>query len=132
MTTTAGSASSTRLRIFLVEDHEDTRVTFKAYLESRGHFVATAASVKEAVEALPTAHCDVLFSDIGLPDGTGWDLLRDVRLEKPIYAVAMSGFGMQADRARSYEAGFRHHLVKPPRIDKILTILDEVAAERGL
>ncbi len=122
--------SAPPLRVFVVENHEDTRVALQQYLEMLGHEVQSAASGRAALEALPRANCDVLVSDIGLPDMDGWELLRTVRLPRPIYAIAMSGFGMNADRRRSQEAGFRQHLVKPFNPDHLETMLEEAAREK--
>jgi CheY-like chemotaxis protein len=56
---------------------------------------------------------DVLVSDIGLPDGDGWELLVKLKSEMPVRAIAMSGYGMRADLDRSKAAGFGAHLIKP-------------------
>ena len=101
------------LRIFVVENHADSLKYLVLYLETMGHTVLSATTMTEALEKLPIAGCEVLISDMGLPDGDGWELLRTVQLPSPIYAIAMSGFGMNADRARSKAAGYRHHLLKP-------------------
>ncbi len=82
-----------------------------------------------ALRDLPASHCDVLISDIGLPDGDGWQLLARLDLQKPIYAIAMSGFGMASDRLRSKAVGFRHHLVKPMGLEQLESILRDAAAE---
>ena len=119
----------TPLRIFLVEDHEDTLLYFGMYLRHIGHEVVEARTMAEALEKLPVSGCNVLFSDIGLPDGNGWELLEQVKLPQPIFAVAISGFGMSADRIRSREVGYRHHLIKPPPPEKIDAILEEAMAE---
>lgn len=119
---------STRLRIFVVENHEDTRILLCILLEQMGHTVKTAASMNEALREIPRSNCDVLISDIGLPDGDGWELMR--RLERrPRYAIAMSGLGMNGDRARSREVGFRHHLVKPTGPEHLAEILEGAARE---
>ena len=83
----------------------------------------------EALTARPCADCDALISDIGLPDGDGWELLRRVHshLPRPLYAIAMSGFGMNADHVRSREAGFRHHLLKPFKPAELDSMLAEAA-----
>jgi two-component system CheB/CheR fusion protein len=115
------------LRIFVVENHPDTLKYLSLYLTQMGHTVLSAWNLEEAVAALPGADCHVVISDIGLPDGFGWELLERAHLEKPIFAIAMSGLGMTADRARSKAAGFRHHLIKPFDPDE----LDEMLAEAG-
>ena len=121
--------TGTPLRVFVVENHPDTREFLTFMLEELGHTVITADTMSQALHELPNAHCDVLISDIGLPDGDGWELLRRVELHRPIYAIAMSGFGMASDRSRSKEAGFRHHLVKPMGLEQLETILREAAEE---
>ncbi len=117
------------LQIFVVENHPDTLKYLRMYLESMGHSVQVARTVAEALKALPAADCDVLISDIGLPDGDGWDLLRRAQLPRPMYAIAMSGFGMNADHLRSREAGYRHHLLKPFPPDELDVMLAEAARE---
>lgn len=113
------------LRVFVVENHVDSRESLRMLLESCGHTVLTAGSMREALEALPHGDCDVLISDIGLPDGNGWELLRQARLPRPIYAIAVSGYGMAADRERSLAAGYRH-LVKPMAPEQIEGILERI------
>lgn len=125
---TSPSSRPRRLRIFVVENHEDTRVLLCILLEQMGHTVRTAATMDEALREIPRSDCDVLISDIGLPDGDGWELMR--RLERrPRYAIAMSGLGMNGDRARSREVGFRHHLVKPTGPEQLAEILQSAAHE---
>ncbi len=118
-----------RLRIFIVENHDDTRFLLGLLLEQLGHTVASAASVSEALGRIPHANCDVLISDIGLPDGSGWDLMHRLGSGRPRYAVAMSGFGMSSDRDRSLAAGYRHHLLKPVEPNQLEHLLDEAATE---
>ena len=132
MEDTAALSSLTRpLRIFVVENHPDTLDTLQMYLEMMGHTVLTATTMAEALADLPKAECDVLLSDIGLPDGDGWTLLRQANLSRPIYAVAMSGFGMGSDQLKSREAGFRHHLLKPINPERLEAILADAAKERN-
>lgn len=119
------------LRVFVVENHDDSRVSLCQLIEALGHTTVQAAGVEEALSALPGADCDVLISDIGLPDGDGWALLRRLQTPRPLYAIAMSGYGMVADHERSKAAGYRHHLVKPMAPEELERILEGVARERG-
>ena len=128
---TSPACSPKPLRIFLIENHPDTLEYMQMYLEMLGHTVESADSMTKALAALPTADCDVLISDIGLPDGDGWMLMRHLQLPRPIYAIAMSGFGMGADQLRSQEAGFRHHLLKPIKPEELDVALEEAARERA-
>lgn len=120
---------SPALRIFVVENHADTLKWLTLYLEQLGHSVNSARSVGEALEALPSGTWDVLISDIGLPDGDGWELLQKAKLPKEVYTIAMSGFGMNADRVRSKEIGYRHHMLKPFNPDELDELLDKAARE---
>ena len=110
--------AATGLRVFIVENHADTREFLSLMLQELGHTVFMADTMSRALREVPAANCDVLISDIGLPDGDGWQLLARLDLPKPIYAIAMSGFGMTSDRMRSKAAGFRHHLVKPMDLEQ--------------
>jgi DNA-binding response OmpR family regulator len=118
------------LRIFIVENHADTLKWLTIYLESVGHLVQSARTMTGALEALSTAEIDVLISDLGLPDGDGWELLRRVRLKPHVYAIAMSGFGTQADRLNSREAGYRRHILKPFVPDELDALLEEAQRAR--
>lgn len=123
------SRAATGLRVFVVENHADTREFLTFMLQELGHTVITADSMSRALRDVPAANCDVLISDIGLPDGDGWQLLARLDLPKPVYAIAMSGFGMTADRLRSKAVGYRHHLVKPMGLEQLDSILQDAAAE---
>jgi two-component system CheB/CheR fusion protein len=117
------------LRIFVVENHEDTRFLLCLLLEQLGHTVFSAPSLGTALAAMPAARCEVLISDIGLPDGNGWELMTRLGDDRPPYAIAMSGFGMSSDRQRSLGVGYRHHLLKPVEPDQLERLLDEAADE---
>ena len=117
------------LRIFVVENHPDTLRYLRMYLEMVGHAVESAGTMEAALAALPGADADVLISDIGLPDGSGWELLRRLHLPRPVYAIAMSGFGTSADQARSQAVGYRHHLLKPFMPEELDGMLEAAAHE---
>ncbi|GAT33906.1 two-component system, chemotaxis family [Terrimicrobium sacchariphilum] len=118
------------LSIFIVENHEDTLQYLGKYLSMVGHSVRSARDMASALEDLRSVPVDVLISDIGLPDGDGWELMRRIRESGVLpFGIAMSGYGMRADKEKSLSAGFRHHLVKPFGPDELDTVLKEAAAE---
>jgi DNA-binding response OmpR family regulator len=117
------------LRIFVVEDHPDTLDALCLYLRHVGHTVRCARTKKEALKKISGEDYDVLISDIGLSDGNGWDLIREMGDFRPQFAIAMSGYGTVADCERSAEAGFRHHLIKPVSLEKLAAVLDEAVME---
>jgi CheY-like chemotaxis protein len=116
----------TKLRILLVENHVDTRESLRMLMEVCGHVVLGVGTMQEALERLESEDWDVLLSDIGLPDGSGWELLTRAHPHHAPYAIAMSGYGMKADRERSLAVGYQHHLVKPMAPEQIEQILETV------
>lgn len=115
------------VQILLVEDHESTRTTMTALLQKRGFGVITASSIEEAVALAVLEPFDVLVSDLGLPDGNGYDLLKKILAVKPnVQAIALSGYGAEEDITRSLEAGFSAHITKPVRIDMLLAALSRL------
>lgn len=108
------------LRILLVEDHFDTAEQLIRLLERAGHKVTWARCIREAQELItsnskltPDHDFNILISDLGLPDGTGHDLMRDLANHHPIPGIALSGYGMKDDIRDSMEAGFSRHITKP-------------------
>ena len=100
------------LRILLVEDHEDTRISL-ARLLARRHVVRDVESIASALEAARKDPFDLVISDLGLPDGTGYELMRELRQRHQLKGICLSGFGMEDDITRATEAGFDRHLTKP-------------------
>ena len=115
------------LKILLVDDHHDTCTALEKLLARRGHLVAVAHNVRSAMEAAARKKFDLLISDIALPDGTGMDLIVQLRAIANIPGIAISGFGNNGDIERSLQAGFSEHLIKPVKLDNL-----EAAIERAL
>jgi PAS domain S-box-containing protein len=106
-----------QLRILLVEDHNPTRLALERLLIRRGHRVAAAASLAEARTLARRNQYDVLVSDIGLPDGTGYELMIELRHACGIVGLALTGYGTEGDIALAKDAGFLAHLTKPIRTE---------------
>jgi PAS domain S-box-containing protein len=116
------------LRILLVEDHGDTRQTLSRLLTHFGHEISVADNTQSALAIVQSQKFDVVLSDIGLPDGTGYEVISQVKRKQPIKAVAITGFGTDEDVRRGKEAGFDFHLVKPIDFHELRTVLDQVGA----
>lgn len=101
------------LRVLIVEDHADTAAMLARLLGASGYDVAVANSAAEGLEISAGAVFDIVVSDIGLPDSTGYEFMKKLRTIRKIKGIAMSGYGMEEDIRRSLEAGFSEHLVKP-------------------
>ena len=115
------------LKILLVDDHHDTCAALEKLLARRGHLVAVTHDLRSAMEAAVRNKFDLLISDIALPDGSGMDLMTQVRAISGIPGIAISGFGNDQDIERSLQAGFFEHLIKPIKLDNL-----EAAIERAL
>lgn len=119
-----------RLRVLIVEDHVDTRRALERILVRWGHDVATAGSVTEGIARAASFQPQLLISDIGLPDGTGVDLLAQVERGGEFQAIAMSGYGMESDIELTKAAGFRDHLVKPVSADRLKEAIQRLEQTR--
>jgi CheY-like chemotaxis protein/anti-sigma regulatory factor (Ser/Thr protein kinase) len=119
------SEPTKQLSILLVEDHVDTALALARLLKMRGHQVRTAASTKEAEAECATHPFDLLLCDIGLPDGTGYDLIKRVRAQSEIAAIAVTGFGMQSDVDHALAAGFDAHVTKPINLSRLESAIAE-------
>lgn len=108
------------LTILLVEDNAQTRTAMARILQHAGHHVRTADTLSSALRHLEDHPIDLLVCDIGLPDGSGWELLRRASAIRTLPAIALSGFGSDQDLERSRRAGFAAHLVKPITPKKLL------------
>jgi signal transduction histidine kinase/CheY-like chemotaxis protein len=115
------------LEILLVEDHYDTARVLKRLLDGSGYHVRTADSVNAALAVAATEPVDLLVSDLGLPDGTGFDLMRQLMQRRPLKGIALSGFGTDQDIERSREAGFACHLTKPVDFRRLEEAIEQVA-----
>jgi CheY-like chemotaxis protein len=112
-------------KILLVDDNEDARVLLADMLVAIGHAVHGAADGYEALDVLADFHPDVAILDIGLPGMDGYELAARIRQrsQHDIQLIALSGYGLPNDIARSERAGFDAHLVKPVDIDRLVEVI---------
>jgi signal transduction histidine kinase len=123
---------ATQPRILLVDDHADSVRPMQLFLEATGYQVTTADSVATALRAAAQEDFDLLVSDIGLPDGSGEDLIRQLQdTGRNLQSIALSGYGTEQDVARSRAAGFQLHLTKPVLPQYLRTTIDRLLADRG-
>jgi PAS domain S-box-containing protein len=119
------------LRLLLVEDHEATLTVLTRLLRRSGHAVIPTRSVSEALAAASAGRFDAVISDLGLPDGSGIDLMREIQRD-PMNAypgIALSGYGADEDVRKSKDAGFFAHLVKPVNIHRLRELLSQIPDE---
>ena len=114
------------LRLLIVEDHATTRMVLAQLLTRSGYIVTTAGNIQDALAAYGAEIFDVVISDLGLPDGSGMDLMQEIQRIRPVPAIALSGYGMEEDVRRTKQAGFSAHLVKPVNVDQLRQTIDQV------
>jgi CheY-like chemotaxis protein len=116
------------VNILLVEDHDDSRSVLSNLLIHCGHEVASAATVEDALRLLENLRFDVLVSDIGLPDGNGFDLVTEAKKRQPWKkTVALTAHGRSSERERGLRAGFDEYLTKPFDFHQLRSLLSESA-----
>jgi PAS domain S-box-containing protein len=116
-----------RMRVLLVEDHADTARAMVKLLQRAGYHVEWAECVAAALELAASSPFDVIVSDLGLPDGNGYDLMRTLKDRHGARGIALSGFGMEGDILRGRTAGFLEHLVKPVDIATLDRAIQRIA-----
>lgn len=103
----------TSAKILLVDDHPDTLRTMSRLLNKWGYTVVCGDCVQAALALAAREHFDLLISDLGLPDGSGLEIMRRLKERQDLHGIAFSGYGTDEDVRQSREAGFDVHLIKP-------------------
>jgi len=112
-------------RLLVVDDHEDTCTGLKMILERRGYDITVAYTADQAVEKAQREKFDLLISDIGLPDRSGYELMQEMR-NRGVPGIALSGFGMESDVNRARAAGFSEHLTKPINFERLEEVIQQL------
>jgi signal transduction histidine kinase/CheY-like chemotaxis protein len=105
--------------LLVVDDHHDTCLGMKMLLERRGYRITLAHTADQAIEKAQAEKFDLLISDIGLPDRSGYELMKELRARNSLRGIALSGFGMENDISQARAAGFSEHLTKPINFDRL-------------
>jgi CheY-like chemotaxis protein len=122
------------LTILVVEDHDDARRYIKIFLRQLGANVIEARNAIEGLDAIKTHHPTLVLSDIAMPGGGGFELLREIRAlerggERAVPVIAMTALVSSADRQRILDAGFRAYLRKPFTPDRLLETIQSVLTD---
>jgi CheY-like chemotaxis protein len=120
------------LRVLVVDDNVDTALSFTMLLQASGHDVQMAHDGPTAIQAAIDYRPDLMLLDIGLPGLNGYEVAKRIRQQpdlKNVVLVALTGYGREADRQISLQAGFNQHLVKPARFDQLQEILATIAQQ---
>lgn len=115
------------LRLLLVEDHVDSAELLAELLQHHGHTVSVATSAEAALELASQNKFDVIVSDVGLPDASGYELMEQLRERYALKGIAVTGSNRATDVERGKAAGFSAHLTKPVSLRKLEAALEQVA-----
>jgi CheY-like chemotaxis protein len=110
----------------VVDDNRDAGETLGALLSGLGATVSVVDSGAAALETVDTFNPDAVLLDIGMPEMDGYEVSRRIRAtpdHEDVVLIALTGWGQEDDHRRSRAAGFDHHLVKPPDIEKLRDLL---------
>ena len=121
------SSDSKTLRILLVEDHADTARAMRRLLAGEGHSVTIAATMRESLRIISEQVLDLVICDIGLPDGSGYDIPRLMTPLQPTPAIALSAHVSDEDYKLSRESGFRAHVAKPVDFHQLTNLIRALA-----
>lgn len=130
MVTPAPADDASRLRVLVVEDVEPTRLLIVRTLESEGFLVEEAPDLRRAEKRLRSARPDVVVLDVELPDGSGFDLLREITGGIDVPVVMLTTRDAEVDRVLGLELGAEDYMVKP-FFPRELTVRVRRAARRG-
>jgi len=120
-------ATAPSVRVLLVDDHPDTLRVLKRLLEAAGFTVICATGMESALSLAAAHPIDVMVSDLGLPDGSGLELIRRIRSQWDIPGIAVSGFGLDSDVKSSLDAGFAEHFTKPVSFSQLAAAIRRIA-----
>ena len=118
--------STMTLQILVVEDHGDTRRVLTGLLGHFGHSISAADTVKSAMAFLKAKRFDAVVSDLSLPDGSGYDVIREAKRRQQLTGVALTASGEYDDVQRGREAGFDYHLTKPVDFSQLRGVLEHI------
>lgn len=113
-------------RVLLVEDHDDTARVLAKLLTISGFSVRIANCATSALQFASDEPFDIVVSDIGLPDATGYELMQQLNTRHGMKGIALSGFGMEEDVRKGREAGFVEHVVKPVNVSQLSAIIRRI------
>jgi CheY-like chemotaxis protein len=120
-------------KILVVDDNRDSVESLAMLLKMLGHETYLAYDGLEAVQTAERIRPELILLDIGLPKLNGYEVCRKIREQEWSQAtviVALSGWGQEADRRKSEEAGFNHHMVKPLDYNLLMDVLAELPSPR--
>jgi CheY-like chemotaxis protein len=123
------SETSKRLKILLVEDHQDTAHALANLLAREAHRVRRVHTGGDALRAAAEQSFDLLISDLRLPDISGYEVMAELKRKYNLIGIAVSGMSAPADIERALASGFSRYLVKPVKLETLREVVEQIAGE---
>jgi len=129
----APAARPSDLRVLVIDDNRDSADSMKMLLEQLGHEAQAAYGAGHALQMAAATSPTLVLLDLNMPEQDGFEVIRRLRLaiDRPLYVVAMTGYGQHNDRERTRGAGFDEHLTKPVSLDQLVGVIERASALRG-
>jgi CheY-like chemotaxis protein len=127
--THSAKTADDRLRVLIVEDHFDTRMSMEILLRRARHYVQSAETAQEALAQAASDNFDVVITDIGLPDMNGIELMKQLRERHGLQGIATSGYS-DGEELQAAQSEFLHHLTKPIRMEQLRELLAELRVNK--
>ena len=119
-------ATGKSLCILIADDHEDSLTSLSRLLQMNGHIVYIARTAGEARHLAASSQCDLFIGDVGLPDESGLDLMRELRERHGLKGIAVSGYAAKPDVDAALAAGYSKHLAKPVSFSDLVAAIEEL------
>jgi CheY-like chemotaxis protein len=122
-------SATPRLKILLVEDHQDTAHALANLLAREAHRVRRVHTGSDALRAAAEQPFDLLISDLRLPDISGCEVMAQLKRKYNLIGIAVSGMSAPADIERALAAGFSRYLVKPVKLETLREVVEQIAGD---
>jgi len=113
-------------RILVIDDEDTVRDILSRILETKGHQVVVASNGEEGIEQFKSEPFDIVFTDLGMPKLSGWDVGKTIKEIDPKVPIAMiTGWGVELDREKMSESGIDLIVSKPFNFDQVIQLVSE-------
>ena len=117
---------SRQARILVIDDEDSVRDILSRMLKTKGHQVVVASNGEEGIEQFRSQPFDLVFTDLGMPKISGWEVGKTIKGINPKIPIAMiTGWGMELDREKMSESGIDLIVSKPFNFDQVIHLVSE-------
>jgi signal transduction histidine kinase/ActR/RegA family two-component response regulator len=123
---TAASRETRRARILVIDDEDSVRDILSRMLKTKGHKVVVAPNGEEGIERFKAEPFDLVFTDLGMPKLSGWDVGKTIKgMNRKIPVAMITGWGVELDKEKLNESGIDLVISKPFNFDQVIDLVSE-------